>query len=142
MPDWKAVGKMRLYALFLVKNHYSSGTIEINHKTYPNRIHSAMERGIAFVPAERKVEGLFLKQDIAWNTTIASLKRICKMNTLSKKEEMKRTELYIQQLHTKTNGTKTKCFSLKWRKSAESHVIQMDHDRGRCVSSGRAYPWY
>ena len=86
------------------KNQYSRGTIEINHETYPNRIHSAMEKGIAFVPAERKVEGLFLKQDIAWNTTIASLKRICKMNTLSRKEEIKRTESYIQQLHTKANG--------------------------------------
>ena len=99
-------GKNEVIRAIFGKNHYSSGTIEINHKTYPNRIHSAMERGIAFVPAERKVEGLFLKQDIAWNTTIASLKRICKMNTLSKKEEMKRTELYIQQLHTKTNGPK------------------------------------
>lgn len=97
-------GKNEVIRAIFGKNQYSRGTIEINHETYPNRIHSAMEKGIAFVPAERKVEGLFLKQDIAWNTTIASLKRICKMNTLSRKEEIKRTESYIQQLHTKANG--------------------------------------
>ncbi|MFR2318412.1 MAG: sugar ABC transporter ATP-binding protein [Enterocloster sp.] len=97
-------GKNEVIRAIFGKNQYNAGTIEINHKTYPNRIHSAMEQGIAFVPAERKVEGLFLKQDIAWNTTIASLKRICKMNTLSRKEEIKRTESYIQQLHTKANG--------------------------------------
>ena len=101
-----------------------------------------MEKGIAFVPAERKVEGLFLKQDIAWNTTIASLKRICKMNTLSRKEEIKRTESYIQQLHTKANGPNRERFSLKRRKPAESHVIPVDHDGGRCVSFGRTYPGY
>ncbi|MEI3282632.1 MAG: ATP-binding cassette domain-containing protein [Enterocloster sp.] len=81
-------GKNEVIRAIFGKNQYSTGTIEINHRNYPNRIHSAMEQGIAFVPAERKVEGLFLKQDIALNTTIASLKRICKMNTLSRKEEI------------------------------------------------------
>ena len=33
-------------------------------------------------------------------------------------------------------------FSLKRRQSAESHVIPVDHDRGRCISFRRAYQRY
>lgn len=63
-----------------------------------------MNHKVAFVPAERKVEGLFLKQSISWNTTIASLPQICRMNTISRKEELVRTKEYIQRLRTKAEG--------------------------------------
>ena len=61
---------------------YDSGTVKIHGSSLESGgVRNAMDAGIAFVPAERKVDGLFLKQDIAWNMTIASLRQISRGRT-------------------------------------------------------------
>ena len=64
-------------------------------------VKDAMKHSIAFVPAERKTEGLFLKQSIAWNTTISAIDKITHQTLISSKEEKIYTEKYKDQLHTK-----------------------------------------
>lgn len=84
---------------------YDSGTVCLNDKVLDRQgIEYAMKNKIAFVPAERKIEGLFLKQDIAWNTTIASLRALLKGNAISKKSEAEKTNEFIEKLHTKASG--------------------------------------
>lgn len=97
-------GKNEVIRSIFGKNHYKKGTITVGGSSYKNRIRSAMNHKVAFVPAERKVEGLFLKQSIAWNTTIASLRKVCRLNTISRKEELERTEEYMKLLRTKAEG--------------------------------------
>lgn len=83
------------------------GTIELRGERLKNTdVKGAMSKGFAFVPAERKVEGLFPRQDLAWNTTIASLDKIRAYGSLSKKLEFQYAEQYIEQLHTKAVGPK------------------------------------
>jgi ribose transport system ATP-binding protein len=85
---------------------YDSGDIIKNGKKLKIRsVKDAMVTKIAFVPAERKVDGLFLKQNIAWNTTIASLDKIIKYKTLVSKKESTVTNGYIAQLNIKAESS-------------------------------------
>lgn len=84
---------------------YDGGSIRIHGNDLGNRgIRGAMDAGIAFVPAERKVDGLFLKQDIAWNITIASLNQISRRKTLISRLEDKASDDYMDRLHVKARG--------------------------------------
>ena len=89
-----------------------SGCIKLSKGIYKNHIKEAMGAGIAFLPAERKVEGLFLKQDLAWNTSIASLPKICRFRTIIRKEEKKITDQYIEKLNVRCNGNGQKISAL------------------------------
>ena len=83
------------------------GKVELRGTRLKTRdVKDAMNHGFAFVPSERKVEGLFPRQDLAWNTTIASLDKIRAFGSLSHKLEMQYAGEYMRQLHTKAVGPK------------------------------------
>lgn len=84
---------------------YDSGTVKIQGGSLESGgVRRAMESGIAFVPAERKVDGLFLKQDIAWNMTIASLEQISRGRTLTRRQEDRVSADYMEKLRVKAKG--------------------------------------
>ena len=90
---------------------YDSGAVRIHGGSLKaGAIRAAMDAGIAFVPAERKVDGLFLKQDIAWNITIASLKQISRGRTLTRRLENRASGDYMEKLRVKAKGTR-QCIS-------------------------------
>lgn len=97
-------GKNEVIRTIFGNRKVREGNIRLLDRTYSNTIQAAMEVGIAFLPAERKVEGLFLKQDLAWNTSIASLSKICRFHTIQKSVENRYTDGYIEQLKVKCNG--------------------------------------
>jgi ribose transport system ATP-binding protein len=82
----------------------SGDLIKKGRKLKIRSIKDAMDNKIAFVPAERKVDGLFLKQDIAWNITIGSLDQITNYKTLIRKKESNVAKGYIDQLNIKTES--------------------------------------
>jgi ribose transport system ATP-binding protein len=85
--------------------HFDSGVIiKDDRELKIKSIQDALNNKIAFVPAERKVDGLFLKQDIAWNITIASLDQILRHKTVMLKKERKVTKEYIAQLNIKAES--------------------------------------
>ncbi len=78
---------------------------EIYFKNEPLDIRSpqyAMERGIAFVPENRKEEGLFLLKDVRYNTTIEVLKQFISRLRVQRKKEYDITQKYIDMMSTKT----------------------------------------
>jgi ribose transport system ATP-binding protein len=84
---------------------YNKGVIEIRGKSRViKKVKDAMKCGLAFVPGERKTEGLFLLQDVAWNTTIAALRKLLKCNTIINKKEQAFSNQFIERLHTRTKG--------------------------------------
>ncbi len=97
-------GKNEVIRTIFGDRNLKSGSITIKNGIYKNTIKDAMKAGIAFLPAERKVEGLFLKQDLAWNTSIASLSKICRFRTISKLMENKAADDYIDKLRVKCSG--------------------------------------
>jgi ribose transport system ATP-binding protein len=112
--------------------HFDSGAIiKYDRKLKIKSIQDAMNNQIAFVPAERKVDGLFLKQDIAWNITLASLDKILRYKTVMLKKERTVTNEYIAQLNIKAESYDQNITALSGgnqQKVMLSRWIMMDPD--------------
>ena len=68
-------------------------------------IHSpvdAVEKGLALVPESRKTEGLYLVQDVRYNTTIEVLDQFIRHLRVDAKKESDITENFIRMMRTKT----------------------------------------
>ena len=83
----------------------ASGRIYLNGHlmNFPN-CKAAMDNGFAMVTEERKANGLFLKTDLVFNTTIVALDNYLHGIYLSKREMTDATKKEIQVLHTKCMG--------------------------------------
>lgn len=62
----------------------------------------AMKHGIALVPENRKVEGLYKVQSVQFNSTIEVLDQFIKGIIVDKKKEINITQEYIDKMSTKT----------------------------------------
>jgi ABC-type sugar transport system ATPase subunit len=75
-------------------------------------LREAMRAGIAYVPGERKTEGLFLELSTGENVIAASLPRVTKFGLFNKAAADETTEAYIRSLHIKARGADEKCAAL------------------------------
>lgn len=62
----------------------------------------AIKQGVALVPESRKEQGLYLIQDIRYNTTIEILKEFIAKLCVNEKKEREITQKYIDMMSTKT----------------------------------------
>mgnify|MGYP000902325540 CR=1 FL=1 len=62
----------------------------------------AIKNGLALVPESRKEQGLYLLQDIKYNTTIEVLDEFIKNLNVNSKKEIEITQKYIDMMATKT----------------------------------------
>ena len=69
-----------------------------------NDAHEAIEHGFALITEERKANGLFLKCDLTFNTTIANLEQYKSGLALSDQKMVKATNKEIKIMHTKCMG--------------------------------------
>lgn len=72
----------------------------------------AIHNGIAYVPSERKVEGLILNHTVKANATISTLKSIKKGITLNAKKEKLLVSEWVTKLNIKTPSLETEVDSL------------------------------
>lgn len=93
--------------------HFTDGECYIGGKkievTGPSR---SIKNGIAYVPGERKIEGLLLNMSVKANVTLASLKKFAKRGFLNLKKEQENTQEWIKTLGIKTPGTDTEAENL------------------------------
>lgn len=73
---------------------------------------SAIKMGMAFLPAERKTDGLVLSASIMKNITLSSLKEFCRCGFISARKEEKKSSEYMQNLRIKTPSIKQLCGNL------------------------------
>jgi len=66
----------------------------------------AIKNGIALVPEDRKVEGLYHIQSVKYNTSIEVLKDFIKLIRVDKNKEEEITQKYIDMMATKTPSSK------------------------------------
>jgi ABC-type sugar transport system ATPase subunit len=64
----------------------------------------AIRRGVALVTEDRKAQGLFLKLNVTFNTTISGLKYLCRFGILQLPKELALVKKMIQELSIKTPG--------------------------------------
>lgn len=69
-----------------------------------NKAREAIDSGFALITEERKADGLFLKGDLIFNTTIANLPAYKKNLALSDRRMQAATVSEIRTMHTKTTG--------------------------------------
>lgn len=72
----------------------------------------ALRRGIGLLPEDRKTEGLFLNQAVAFNITIASLRAISGALLLARRREAGLVRRFIESLRIKTPSGDTRIMNL------------------------------
>ena len=116
-----------------------------------NTAHEAIEHGFALITEERKANGLFLKGDLTFNTTIANLEQYKTGPALSKAKMVKATSKEIKIMHTKcmgpddmisslSGGNQQKVIFGKWLER-EPQVFMMDEPT-RGIDVGAKYEIY
>jgi rhamnose transport system ATP-binding protein len=82
-----------------------SGSVTVDGRTVPIRSpRQAMELGIAYVPEDRKHEGLILPMSVRENTTLAILRRLAHAGFVDQRAERKITGEYVEKLRIRTPG--------------------------------------
>ena len=116
-----------------------------------NSAKEAMEHGFALITEERKANGLFLKGDLTFNTTIANLKHYKNGPALSDQKMTKATSKQLTTMRTKSMGPEDLISSLsggnqqkvifgKWLER-EPNVFMMDEPT-RGIDVGAKYEIY
>ena len=116
-----------------------------------NNAHEAIEHGFALITEERKANGLFLKSDLTFNTTIANLDQYKDGLGLSMPKMVKATNKEIKVMHTKcmgpddmitslSGGNQQKVIFGKWLER-EPQVFMMDEPT-RGIDVGAKYEIY
>ena len=104
-------------------------------------ISDAMKCGMAYVPAERKSEGLVLMQTVKRNTTMLLLKELQKGLHFDKKKEQRYAEEWVEKLNVKTpsidtvveslsGGNQQKVVLAKWMSNRPDILILNEPTRG------------
>ena len=116
-----------------------------------NSAKEAMEHGFALITEERKANGLFLKGDLTFNTTIANLKHYKNGPALSDQKMTKATSKQLTTMRTKcmgpeglisslSGGNQQKVIFGKWLER-EPNVFMMDEPT-RGIDVGAKYEIY
>ena len=111
----------------------------------------AMEHGFAMITEERKANGLFLKGDLTFNTTIANLEQYRTNLALSDSKMVRATAREIKIMHTKcmgpddmisslSGGNQQKVIFGKWLER-DPQVFMMDEPT-RGIDVGAKYEIY
>lgn len=130
----KGSGKSELLRALFGDLRISRGNIEVSgEKTVIRSPRQAIRHRIAYVPADRRHEGLNLNFDIVKNTTIASMKKFTKFGLLNSRLEIEGAEKYKNSLSIKTptikkmvrqlsGGNQQKVVLAKWL-SSDARII-------------------
>lgn len=111
----------------------------------------AMDHGFALITEERKANGLFLKGDITFNTTIANMKQYMSGIALSNDEMIRATAEEIRVMHTKcmgpddmianlSGGNQQKVIFGRWLERSPNIFMMDDPTRG--IDVGAKYEIY
>ena len=140
-----------LETIFGVRTRAAGRVYFRDHLMNFNNAHEAIEHGFALITEERKANGLFLKSDLTFNTTIANLDQYKGGLVLSMPKMVKATSKEIKVMHTKcmgpddmitslSGGNQQKVIFGKWLER-EPQVFMMDEPT-RGIDVGAKYEIY
>lgn len=130
----------------------ASGRVYYNNKLSNfNSPREAIDHGFALITEERKANGLFLKGNLTFNTTIANLEHYLRGIALNENEMTKATSKQIRIMHTKclgpddsisslSGGNQQKVIFGKWLERAPKVFMMDEPTRG--IDVGAKYEIY
>jgi len=96
-------GRTEMARLIYGADKLQSGHIFVNGKAVNIRLPSdAIHAGVGLIPEDRKQQGCFLDMTIAWNMTIANIRKLLKGIVIDRSRERKQAETYTNLLGIKT----------------------------------------
>ena len=137
---------------FDIRKGEAAGNVIYNGKTMNfSSPKDAMDHGFALITEERKANGLFLKADITFNTTIANMNHYKSGIALSHDSMVRATAEEIKVMHTKCKGPDDMISSLsggnqqkaifgKWLERSPNIFMMDDPTRG--IDVGAKYEIY
>ncbi len=135
-------GRTELVESIFGVHKIKSGKIRIHGKEVAIRSPlSAIRQGIAYVPSERKQDGLILSHSVKANVTIASLKKYKRGISLNLSKENERVKQWIDKLDIKSarvntlvetlsGGNQQKVVLAKWLENEPKILILNEPTRG------------
>lgn len=91
----------------------TSGEIWVKGKIQNfSAVSDAVKAGIALIPEDRKIEGLFMDYSIGWNVPSMSFKRLSKYCIVNMADQQALTDHYVDALRIKTPSTEQKARNL------------------------------
>ncbi|MCX5514702.1 sugar ABC transporter ATP-binding protein [Kaistia algarum] len=127
----------------------ATGTVRIAGETYDNRSpRRSVERGLAFVPEDRRKQGLDLVQSVRPNMSLPHLGLVSRFGVLRPKEERRRTAEMIRHFNIVpghidgevayySGGNQQKVLLSKWVYGAPRLVILDEPSRGVDIGARR-----
>jgi ribose transport system ATP-binding protein len=110
------------------------GEIRINGKQVSIRNpREAMKQGICLLPEDRKTEGLFLDQTVAFNITISALAPITRRLLISGARESEIVSGFIGQMRVKTPSPETKIGALSGGNQQKCGLARLLHAGARIL---------
>ena len=125
----------------------TSGEMKLLGKPYrPSSPRDAINQGVALVSEDRKRQGLLLKLQVYFNTTVSGLDRLTKFGVLQLKDEMTLVKKWIKDLRIKTpspefmvvnmsGGNQQKVILARWLSLGIKVFIMDEPTRGIDVGS-------
>ena len=90
-----------------------TGTLTIKGKPVEiHSVHDAMKAGIGFVPEDRKLDALYMAQNVRYNMTIEVMDRFLKAGHYNPAEELNIVNKYADKMHIKMAGVSQKVVGL------------------------------
>ncbi|NTA19083.1 sugar ABC transporter ATP-binding protein [Agrobacterium tumefaciens] len=129
-------------SLFGAHESQVRGTIQIDGRTVSvKNPRDAIRSGIAYVPAERKRDGLIESHSITSNMTLAALSRLTRFGVLDRAAELTRVQTYVKSLKVKcgsveqpisqlSGGNQQKVIAAKWLLTEPDVFILEEPTRG------------
>lgn len=86
-------------------DHGTADEMKIHGKQVKNNgILDAMKNGIAYLPEERKTQGISLLMSVKENMSYAALKKFCNHGIINRAKELKACDAMIQSMNVKCSG--------------------------------------
>lgn len=97
-------GKTELARAIFGIDSIDSGRVFVNGKEFNPKSYQAVNRGLGFVPEERRIQGLVSDFNVSQNISLAYLKQFAHRGFMDKQKENKTAEDFITKLSIKTTG--------------------------------------
>ncbi|HEY0258473.1 MAG TPA: sugar ABC transporter ATP-binding protein [Lacisediminihabitans sp.] len=89
-------------------DHYDTGTVALGGRRVPRRNPGmAMSLGFAFVPEDRRKQGLILESSVARNATLAIRRQLTKFGLLTSRSENASARIWATRLQVKSSALDT-----------------------------------